>query len=191
MRTIKAQTAFAALAILALPLMAADPPPEAQKPLSFDVSTVTVGSQRLVTVWAYAIGKWSDAGPDVYPNSTEIRCYKRFDFCEVANAESLSKRAFVSVEDFDVLRWDDKELIAVDSSPICVVNTLRFDFVAKKVSLSSASKDETRDKLCQNFTPSMTGTAFLTGWEQLNRQPDGDWLTKDPRSSPNSKDKQK
>ena len=161
MRTIKVQIAFAALAILALPLMAADPRTEAQKLLSFDVSAVAIGSQRLATVWAYATGKWSDAGPAVLPNSTEIRCYKRFDFCEVANAKSLSNRAFVKVEDFDVLRWDDKEMIAVDSSPTCVVETLRFDFVAKKVSLSSTSKGEKGGKFCQHLLPWETGTAFL------------------------------
>jgi hypothetical protein len=54
-------------------------------------------------------------------------------------------------------------MIAVDSSPICLVNTLRFDFAAKKVSLSSTSKGETRDKFCKDLTPSDTATAFLTG----------------------------
>jgi hypothetical protein len=53
-------------------------------------------------------------------------------------------------------------MIAVDSSPICMVNTLRFDFAAKKVSLSSTSKGETRDKFCTGLTPSMMATTFLT-----------------------------
>jgi hypothetical protein len=136
-------------ACAAVPLLSATLPCKAQEPLIFDVSTVAVGSQGLETVWAYAVGKWSYAGPDVYPNSTETHCYKRFEFCEVANAESLFKRAFVVVEDFDVLRWDDKEMIAVDSSRPCVVNTLRFDFAAKKVSISSTSKGGTRYEICQ------------------------------------------
>ena len=135
----------------------------AQEPLIFDVSTVVVGSQRLETVYAFAAGKWSDAGPDVGINSTEIHCYKRFSFCEVASAVSVFKLASVNLVSFDILRWDTNELIAVDSSPICVVNTLRFDFAAKKVSISSASKGETRDKYCKDMTPSMMATAFLTG----------------------------
>jgi hypothetical protein len=166
MGTIKVQIAFAALAILALPLMAADPPTEAQNPLSFDVSAVAVGSQRLVTVRAYATGKWSDASPDVRSDSTEVRCYKRFGFCEVANAKSRSYRAFVVVEDFDVLRWDNKEMIAVDSSPTCVVKTLRFDFVAKKVSLSSTSKGEKGGKFCGHLLPWETATAFLIAFSR-------------------------
>jgi hypothetical protein len=144
------------------------------QPLMFDVSTVVVGSQRLKTVYAFAVGKWSDAGPDVGINSTEIHCYKRFGFCEVAIASTSSQSyrqlaslasglAFVSLSSFDILRWDTNELIAVDSSPICLVNTLRFDFAAKKVSISSTSKGETRDKFCKELTPSMTATAFLTG----------------------------
>ena len=135
----------------------------AQQPLIFVVSTVVVGSQRLETLWAFAEGKWSDAGPDLGKNSTDIHCYKRFGFCEVASASSSFKLASVSVNSFDILRWDVNEMIAVDSSPICFVNTLRFDFVDKKVSISSASKGETRDKFCSNLAPSMTATAFLTG----------------------------
>lgn len=134
-----------------------------QKPLIFDVSTVVVGSQRLETLWAFAEGKWSDAGPDVGKNSTDIHCYKRFGFCEVASAASSLKLACVSLSSFDILRWDATELIAVDSSPICMVNTLRFDFAAKKVALSSTLKGETRDKFCTGLTPSMTATTFLTG----------------------------
>jgi hypothetical protein len=70
--------AYALLLLGALPCAA-------QKPLIFDVSTVVVGSQRLETLWAFAEGKWSDAGPNVGINSTDIHCYKRFGFCEVAN----------------------------------------------------------------------------------------------------------
>jgi len=135
----------------------------AQHPLTLDVSTVVVGAERIETPWVYAVGKWSDAGEHVRINSTEIHCYQRFGFCEVANASTSVGLASVSLISFDILRWDKSELIAVDSSPICLVNTLRFDFAAKKVSISSTSKGETRDKSCKDLTPSMTATAFLTG----------------------------
>jgi hypothetical protein len=51
-------------------------------------------------------------------------------------------------------------MIAVDSSPICLVNTLRADFVEHKVTLSSTSKGETKDKMCERTE---TPTAFLGG----------------------------
>ena len=135
----------------------------AQQPLIFDVSKVVVGSQRLETLWAYAVGKWSDAGDHALANSTEIHCYKRFGFCEVARASTLHEMASVSLTSFDILRWDTSVMIAVDSSPICIVTTLRFDFAARKVSLSSTSKGETRDKICTDQMFPMPATAFLTG----------------------------
>src|ERR1035437_7910961 len=135
----------------------------AQQPDIFGVNDVVVGSQRLETLYADAVGKWSDGGKDVAVQSTEIHCYQRFGFCEAASAISLDGKASVILESYDILRWDAGEMIAVDSSPICVVNTLRFDFAAKKVSLSSTSKGETRDKFCKDLTPSDTATAFLTG----------------------------
>jgi hypothetical protein len=135
----------------------------AQHPLIFDVSTVVVGSQRLETLWVFAEGRWTDADPDVGINSTDIHCYKRFGFCEVASVSKPSRWASVNLSNFDILRWETNEMIAVDNSPICVVNTLRFDFVAKKVSLSSMSKGERQDKLCKDLTPSMMTTVFLNG----------------------------
>ena len=135
----------------------------AQHPLILDVSTVVAGSERLETLYAYAAGKWSDAGVQVGMSSTEIHCYKRFGFCEVADASTSFGLASVNLTSYDILRWDTKELIAIDSSPTCVVNTLRFDFAAKKVSISSTSKGETRDEFCKDLTSSMTATAFLTG----------------------------
>ena len=135
----------------------------AQQPLILDVSTVVVGAERLETLYAFTMGKWSDAGDNVGLNSTEIHCYKSFGFCEAADASTSFGLASVNLTSFDILRWDTSEMIAVNSSPICLVNTLRFDFAAKKVSLSSASEGETRDKVCRDLTPSMTATTFLTG----------------------------
>ena len=138
-----------------------------QTPLIFDVSDVVAGAQRIDTRYFLATGKWSDDGNDVGVNSVEIHCYKRFGFCEVAHGYSSVGKAWVGLDSFDILRWDNQELIAVDSSPICVVNTLRADFIAKKVSISSTSKAERRDKFCATMDadPATFKTAFLIGWK--------------------------
>jgi hypothetical protein len=149
--------------LVALILLLGALPCVAQHPLIYDVSTVVVGPEKLETLYALASGKWSDAGAHVQINSTEIHCYQRFGFCEVASASTSVGMASVSLDSFDILRWDKSELIAVDSSPICMVNTLRFDFAAKKVSISSTSKGETQDPYCKLITPAMMVTAFLTG----------------------------
>jgi hypothetical protein len=138
-------------------------PCTAQHPSMLDVATVVVGAQRLETLYAHAAGKWSDAGDGVGQNSTEIHCYQRFGFCEVGSASALFKESWVTLTNYDILRWDANEMIAVDSSALCVVNTVRFDFVAKKVSISSASKGETRSKACASLSPSDLATAFLIG----------------------------
>lgn len=153
-------------------LLASVAPVRAQQPQIFSVSDVVAGPQRLETRYALAEGKWSDAGNDVAILSTEIHCYKRFGVCEVAHAFPVFGEATVSLDSFDILRWDDAEIIAVDSSPICIVNTLRFDLVAKKVSLSSTSKGETRDKLCNGVASATAKTIFLTGLEDEHRRID-------------------
>ena len=144
----------------------------AQEPEIFDVSDVVAGSERLETRYALAEGKWSDAGKDVAILSTEIHCYKRFGLCEVANAFPMFSQSTVSLDSFDILRWDNKEIIAVDSSPICIVNTLRFDLAAKKVSLSSSSKGETQDKMCNEVTSTVGKTAFLGGLKDEHKRID-------------------
>jgi hypothetical protein len=91
----------------------------AQSPEIFYVSDVVVGEQRLGTVYFFALGKWSNAVDEADVNSTQIECYQRFGFCSVASASSMHGKVFVSVDEYDILQWDSKELIAVDNSPIC------------------------------------------------------------------------
>lgn len=131
-----------------------------QKPLIFEESDVVVGPQRLETRFLYAAGVWSDADKSLTANSAEIHCYRRFGFCDDAEAVPGGS---VTLTIYDILRWDRQELIAVDSSGICVVNTLRFDLVAKKVSVSSVQKTDSvaiKDPLCKKME---TAPAFLGG----------------------------
>jgi hypothetical protein len=155
----------------------------AQEPEILDVSVVVVGPQRVETLWAYAMGKWSDAGKDVGTNSTQIQCYKRFGICEVASAYSFARQAWVNLDTFDILRWDGREMISVDSSPACTVNTLRFDFVSKRVSISSASKGETKNGLCKEVISATAHTAFLIG---IKDQPNH----RSSESAPSEKERQ-
>lgn len=148
--------ALFALALLRIPTANAQ-----HTPTIFDVSDVVAGAQRVPTKYLFATGKWSDAGEHVGVSSTEIHCYQRFGFCEAASALSLYGESEVSLDSFDILRWDAKEIIAVDSSPLCVVNTLRFDLVAKKIAISTTSKGLTKDAMCKG--DENQPTAFLDG----------------------------
>ena len=68
---------------------------------------------------------------------------------------------------FDILRWDSKEIIAVDSSPICIANTLRVDLITKRVTLSSSDKGVTKDPFCKGSDK--LSTAVLWGMEDYDR----------------------
>lgn len=138
---------------------------QAQTPEILDVSTAIAGSNRIETLYLFAEGKWSDAGDHMDINSTQIHCYKAFGLCEEADAHLLYSGAYVDLVTYDILRWDGGELIAVDSSPICVVNTLRVDFAAKKIATSSTSKGETKDPFCKGAE--IQPTTFLTGSKDL------------------------
>jgi hypothetical protein len=131
-----------------------------ETPEIFSVSQVVAGAQRTDTLYVYAVGKWSDADDKLAVWSTEIHCYKSFGLCEEADANNYYEHPGATLNSFDILRWDNQELIAVDSSPICVVNTLRVDFRANKVTITSSIKGETKDPFCKDMKAT---TAFLGG----------------------------
>ncbi len=138
-------------------------PAIAQKPVIFDVSSVVVGAHKIQTLYLFAEGKWSDAGEHIAPDSTQIFCYKSLGFCDVANAVWNGSEAAASLTSFDILRWDNQEIIAVDSSPICIVNTLRADLNTKRITLSSSDKGVTSDPFCKGSDK--LSTAVLWGME--------------------------
>jgi hypothetical protein len=142
-------------------------PVAAQKPIIFDVSDVVVGAQKIQTLYLFAEGKWSNAGEHIGAASTQIQCYKSLGFCDVANAFETSGEANVDLTALDILRWDSKEIIAVDSSPICVVNTVRVDLVTKRITLSSSDKGVTKDPFCKGSDK--LSTAFLWGLEDTTK----------------------
>ncbi len=149
----KTASIFVAVLLSAIVARAQD-----QTPVIFSVSQVVAGAERADTLYALAEGKWSDADDHLGALSTEIHCYYRFGFCEEADAIYTMGQAQATLNSFDILRWDKRELIAVDSSPTCVVKTLRFDFAAKKVTVTMSLKGETKDTFCKGMKAT---TAFL------------------------------
>jgi hypothetical protein len=141
----------------------------AQSPEIFYVSDAVVGAQRLDTLSFVALGKWSNAVDAAEVNSTQIDCYKRFGLCTVSSASSMHGKAFVSVDEYDILSWDSRELLAVDTSPVCQTNNIDVDFGKRRVSISPTSKHVTNDPLCQIADKHM-GTAFLLGILEMDKR---------------------
>jgi hypothetical protein len=130
-------------------------------------SIVVVGAQRTETLWTEAIGKWSDADEKLGTMSTHIECYKALGFCSEAEAHSLDGQAWVNLTTLDILRWDNHELIALDSSPICQINQIRFDFKTKQVTATESLKGDSKDPFCKM---AKSTTAFLGGLkDELNK----------------------
>lgn len=140
-------------------------PMTAQEPVVFDVSNVVVGAQRIPTLYLYAAGKWSDAGDNSGGLSMEIQCYKRLGFCAVAHAFTSGDGANVALDSFDILRWDRTEIIAVDSSAICIVSTIRVDLATKRITLSSSDKGQSTNPFCKGSDK--LSTAVLWGSKDI------------------------
>ena len=107
-------------------------------------------------------------GATARASGVEIDCDKRFGFCEAASA---LPGGVVDLTSYNILRWDNHELVAEDTSPICEVNTLRFDLVAKKVSISSVQKTDglaNKDPLCKDL--GVAPPAFLGGMQDKINQ---------------------
>jgi hypothetical protein len=130
-----------------------------QTPEVFDVSQVVAGANRIETLYFLAVGRWSDADTPAVM-STEIHCYKTFALCEEAQAHFVVGQAIVGLDEYDIIRWDAKELMAEDSDPPCVVRTLRADFGTKAVIKTMALKGGAKDHSCDGFHAS---AAFLGG----------------------------
>jgi hypothetical protein len=154
---------FFRLGIVLLFLLSLSKPDVAEKPFVFDISNVVMGTRRIPTLQLFAAGKWSDAGDNLGMDSTRIACYKAFGFCEIAQAFNFDGRAVVNLDDFDILQWNDNELIATDGDKCA--STLRVNFKAERVTISSSTdKGEVASLFCTRYK---LGTAVLWGPEDV------------------------
>jgi hypothetical protein len=122
-------------------------PLTAQTPAAFDVSSTVVGTHRTPTPYFHAIGKWSDAGEHVGQLSTEVQCYEALGFCEVADARWSSNSAFVTLRTFDIHSWNSAEIIAIDRSALCEMDTIRAELTKKRVIISSVDTCKVTHKI--------------------------------------------
>ncbi len=137
----------------------------AQTPFVFDVSNVVVGKQKIPTLWLLTGGKWSDAGDNVGMDSTRIQCYKALGFCEIAQAFNFDGHAIVNLDGFNILQWNNNELIATDGDKCA--STLRVNFKTKRVTLSSSTaKGELASLFCTRYK---LGIAVLWGPEDITK----------------------
>jgi hypothetical protein len=89
---------------------------------------------RFVTV----TGKWKGTtgrqGDEVaYKHAVQIDCFKAQDTCMVATANIVGSEPDITVEYYDVIRWDENGVVAENKEPICVTNQLNISFQDQSV----------------------------------------------------------
>jgi hypothetical protein len=88
-----------------------------------------------------AVGKWTspnDATDKPFPAEVQIDCFD--SSCIVATAEYYMGHPHVSIQYLQVLKWDKNGIVAVDSSPTCMTNTILINFADRSISLSASLK---------------------------------------------------
>jgi hypothetical protein len=91
----------------------------------------------------YADGRESEKGE--FPSETQIDCDRRGKTCIAATAEYYSGHPHVSLEYFQVVKWDTDGLIAT-SDAICMQRTIIASFPNKTISISGTLRSLPREK---------------------------------------------
>ena len=138
-----------------------------QSPLIFVVNKALIGSTPTLTF--DAVGRWSpdkesSGSPLIGPMSARVRCFKSLGFCErVGVVVAAGPVTGALLQDFNITKWDDHEITAVDNTAPCVVSTLRIKFRVKTVAQDKKLKSPGNDPSCKEFTHLDEGTSFLVG----------------------------
>lgn len=108
-----------------------------------------------------ATGNWvaadTKAKPEI-PSETEIDCNKNSRACVEATAEFYMGHPHVTVNYYQVIRWDADGIIATDTSGTCMTVTLQISLADKRISSTHAVKrlDQEAKEACKFFQADKT-----------------------------------
>jgi hypothetical protein len=123
----------------------------------------------------YADGRESEKSQ--FPSETQVNCDRQSKMCIGATAEYYSGHPHVSIEYFQIVKWDADGIIAT-SDAICMQRTMIVSFPNKAISiagtLKSLSKEKT--KTCETVGASRPYTDFfiLKDSPEWNKDPYGE-----------------
>jgi len=104
-----------------------------------------------------ATGSWVPADTTKTISSvhseTEIDCFKNDLSCVEATAEFYSDHPHVTLNYFQVLRWDNDGIIASDPSRICMTIAVQISFAEQRISSTYSAKqlDDKKKEACKFF----------------------------------------
>jgi hypothetical protein len=108
-------------------------------------------------------GRWvpSDAKEKAaYPSETQIDCQRQTNTCTEATAEYFSGHPHVTLDYFEIIKWDENGIIATSADGICMTETMIISFADKKISNTHSVKHMDKDKreACKAFGAGETST---------------------------------
>lgn len=123
----------------------------------------------------YADGRESEKS--LFPSETQINCDRQNETCIAATAEYYSGHPHVSIEYFQLLKWDADGIIAT-SDALCMQRTMLISFPNKAISISGMLKSlpKERTEACETWGASKPYTDVFVlknspGW---NKDPYGE-----------------
>jgi hypothetical protein len=123
----------------------------------------------------YADGRESEKAQ--FPSETQINCDRQSKTCIAATAELYSGHPHVSIEYFQVLKWDGDGIIAT-SNAICMRRTMIVSFPNKAISISGTLKSLPKEKAeaCETLGASKpyTDVFVLKNSLEWNKDPYGE-----------------
>jgi hypothetical protein len=124
-----------------------------------------------------ATGNWIPANPKDKPafvSETEIDCFKQNMSCVEGTAELFMGHPHITLEYLQILKWDNDEILATDSTGICMTVTMQITFAEKRISSTHAMKrlDQETKEACKFFQADQTQVDIfvLKGSEQWNKE---------------------
>ena len=93
----------------------------------------------------------------------EIDCFKAQDTCMVATASIVGSEPDITVEYYDVIRWDENGIVAENSEPICMTNQLNITFQDQSVMAIDSPKQNAKGFKDSCKTVGHTQTYRLVG----------------------------
>ncbi len=123
----------------------------------------------------FADGRESEKS--LFPSETQINCDRQNKTCIAAAAEYYSGHPHVSIEYFQILKWDADGIIAT-SDAICMQRTMIVSFPNKAISISGTLKSLPKEKTeaCETLGASKpyTNVFVLKNSPEWNKDPYGE-----------------
>jgi hypothetical protein len=126
-----------------------------------------------------ASGKWAATSHDpkdepAYPAEVQIDCFKGYRMCIHATAEYYMGNPHISIQYYDISKWDRDGIVAASTSAVCMSNTILINFADQSILSTYSPKklDEKTKKACKDFgmEQSVIWTFVARGTDRWNKE---------------------